>query len=169
MNIAAFFFLLAVLILIAMYLYAPWIRRERRLPVDEHHEISALMAERDRIINSLQELDFDFKLGKIPAGEYPAQRAVLLEKGAGILRTLDELAPPETNRGDSQSRMEKAVAARGLDAAGDSEQLSEDDLESLIAARRKERREKSAGFCPRCGKPVMESDRFCPACGKSLT
>jgi hypothetical protein len=30
------------------------------------HEVSALKAERDRVINSLQELDFDHKLGKIP-------------------------------------------------------------------------------------------------------
>ncbi|MGC8857289.1 MAG: zinc-ribbon domain-containing protein [Anaerolineae bacterium] len=28
--------------------------------------------------------------------------------------------------------------------------------------------ERSAGFCPRCGKAVTVSDRFCPSCGKSL-
>ena len=51
------------------------------------------MAERDRVINSLQELDFDFKLGKIPDEDYPAQRAELLQKGADILRKLDALQP----------------------------------------------------------------------------
>ncbi|MBL1173273.1 MAG: zinc-ribbon domain-containing protein, partial [Chloroflexi bacterium] len=45
---------------------------------------------------------------------------------------------------------------------------SDDDVEALIAARRKARKEKSGGFCPRCGKPVLASDRFCPHCGKSI-
>ena len=42
-------------------------RRARRV-TEEEHELSSLMAERERVINSLQELDFDFKLGKIPEG-----------------------------------------------------------------------------------------------------
>ena len=67
MSIGAVFLLLALLILVALYLYAPLMRRDRTLQVDESHEISALMAERDRGINALQELDFDFNLGKILA------------------------------------------------------------------------------------------------------
>ena len=46
--------------------------------------------------------------------------------------------------------------------------LDDDDLESMISARRKTRKEKSAGFCPKCGKPVQVSDRFCPSCGKAI-
>ena len=55
-----------------MYLYAPFMERRARRVTEEEHELSALMAERDRVINSLQELDFDFKLGKIPEEDYPA-------------------------------------------------------------------------------------------------
>ncbi len=39
----------------------------------------------------LQELDFDHELGKIPASEYSLQRSELIQKGAEILRRLDEL------------------------------------------------------------------------------
>jgi predicted amidophosphoribosyltransferase len=39
----------------------------------------------------------------------------------------------------------------------------------MIAARRKEHKSKSAGFCPKCGKPVLADDKFCPSCGKALT
>ena len=46
--------------------------------------------------------------------------------------------------------------------------LADDDLEELVAARRAQRKNKSAGFCPQCGKPVASSDRFCPHCGKSV-
>lgn len=171
MDLSAIFFLLAVLILVGMYLYAPFTGRSHRsATTQEEHEVSGLMAERDRMINALQELDFDFKLGKIPEEDYPAQRAELLKKGADILRKLDELRPAAVSSADAEDRLEKAVAARRADAAVTAARVTvtDDDIESQLSARRKQRKEKSAGFCPRCGQPVLVSDRFCPSCGKSL-
>lgn len=169
MQLTAIFFTLAILILVAIYLYAPFMDRRAHRVTEEEHELSALMAERDRVINSLQELDFDFKLGKIPDEDYPAQRAGLLQKGADILRRIDSLAPQITSEQDADARIEKAITARRADASVVKPEISDDDLESMIAARRRGRREKSSGFCPKCGKPVMVSDRFCPSCGKSLS
>ena len=67
----------------------------------------------------------------------------------------------------SRNRLEAAVAARRADArlrpAG-----GDDDLEQLIAARRRERQEKAVGFCPRCGAALQKSDRFCAKCGAVL-
>lgn len=168
MDLTAIFFSLAILILVGIYLYAPFMERRARRVTEEEHELSALMAERDRVINSLQELDFDFKLGKIPEEDYPTQRANLLQKGADILRKIDALAPQTTSAQNTEARLERAIAARRADAALARVQVSDDDLESMISARRKSRASKSAGFCPRCGKPVMVTDRFCPSCGKSL-
>ena len=169
MELTAIFFTLAILILVAIYLYAPFMERRARHVTQEEHELSTLMAERDRVINSLQELDFDFKLGKIPDEDYPAQRASLLQKGADILRRIDTLAPQITSSQNADARIEKAIAARRADASVAKAEVSDDDIESMIAARRKGRKEKSSGFCPKCGKPVMVSDRFCPSCGKSLS
>lgn len=168
MELTAIFFALAVLILVAMYLYAPFMERRARRVTEEEHELSALMAERDRVINSLQELDFDFKLGKIPEDDYPTQRASLLQKGADILRQIDSLAPQATSAQDTEARLERAIAARRADSSNAKPDVSDDDIESMISSRRKGRPTKSAGFCPRCGKPVMVTDRFCPSCGKSL-
>jgi rubrerythrin len=168
MELGAIFLVLAVLVLVGMFLYAPFISRGRRASINESHEVSALMAERDRVITALQELDFDFKLGKIPSEDYPAQRAVLLQKGAEILKKLDELTPTQ-REGSTEDRIEKAVAARRADASAKTAELNDDEIESLIASRRKIHKNKSAGFCPKCGKPVLVSDRFCPSCGKSLT
>jgi hypothetical protein len=171
LSIGAILLVLAVLVLVALYLYAPFVGRRRGLGDQEHGEASVLMAERDRVINALQELDFDASLGKIPTEDYPSQRAALLQKGAAILRRLDEVAPRAASprRGDAESRLEHAAAAGRVDGSDARMALSDDDLESLIAARRKEHKERAAGFCPRCGKPVLVSDRFCPACGRSLT
>jgi len=166
MQIAAIFFTLAVLILVAIYLYAPFMERRARRVTEEEHELSALMAERDRVINSLQEIDFDFNLGKVPEEDYPTQRANLLQKGAELLRKIDALAP--SGLPDTEARIERAIAARRADASLDRPELTDEDLESMISSRRQGRKEKSAGFCPKCGKPVMVTDRFCPSCGKAL-
>lgn len=170
MEIGSIFLILAVLVMTGMYLYAPFTTRAARARINETHEVSALKAERDRVINSLQELDFDFNLGKIPAGEYPDQRASLLQKGADILRKLDNLAPVASSAVNAEARIEKATAAGRADSGVKTPVLadSDDDLESMIAARRKEHKSKSAGFCPKCGKPVLVTDKFCPSCGKSL-
>lgn len=169
MELAAIFFSLAVLLLVGIYLYAPFMEKRARRVTEEEHELSALMAERDRVINSLQELDFDFKLGKIPEEDYPVQRSTLLQKGADILRKIDTLAPQATSAQDTEMRLERAIAARRADASLAKVEVSDDDLESMISSRRRSRTNKSAGFCPKCGKPVMVTDRFCPSCGKSLS
>jgi hypothetical protein len=168
MELGSIFLILAVVVLIGIFLYAPFTARSRRTRVSETLEVSALKAERDRMINSLQELDFDHNLGKIPKEDYPDQRAQLLQKGADILRRLDALTTSFTADSNVESRIEQAAAAVRADSSSTVEPLDDDDLESMIASRRKEHKSKSAGFCPKCGKPVLVSDKFCPSCGKSL-
>ncbi|MDQ3005430.1 MAG: zinc-ribbon domain-containing protein [Chloroflexota bacterium] len=174
MDINALFFTLAILVFVGMYLYTPLVDGRARRVSKEEHELSTLLAERDRVLNSLQELDFDFKLGKIPGEDYPLQRASLLQKGADILRKLDDLTPDNTQL-ETETRIERASAERRADTIPVASVLNtkrgvtDDDLESMIAARHRTRKEKSAGFCPNCGKPVLVSDRFCPACGRALT
>jgi len=167
MQIVSIFFTLGILIFVGVYLYMPFLERRARRVTIEEHETSSLLAERERVVNSLQELENDFQLGKVPEEDYPAQRAALLQKGADILRKLDELAPAIT-QSPKDARIERAIARR-KNGAGKTSESTDDDLESMIASRRKGRKEKSAGFCPKCGKPVMASDKFCPACGKTLS
>jgi hypothetical protein len=172
MDLGAIFVLLALLVVVGLFLAEPLMRRLPRGYSQPSPEASSLLAERDRVINALQELDFDFKLGKIPEEDYPGQRTVLLQRGAEILRRLDELQPtpasgPQADS-DASARIEQAAAAGRADAAGRSAELTDDSIESMLASRRAARSGKSAGFCPRCGKPVLVSDRFCPNCGKAL-
>ena len=169
MDLSAILLLIALLLGIGLYLAAPLIfDSTRRNATEESSEISSLMAERDRVINSLQELDFDFKLGKIPDEDYPTQRAELLQKGADVLRKLDALQPQPVSDDEVEARIEQAAAARRADAAVKTESLSDDEIESMLATRRKGRKGRSAGFCPKCGKVVLVTDQFCANCGKAL-
>ena len=161
MDLAAVLFLIALLLAVSLYLVTPLMSNRTRRVTEDTQEVSSLLAERERLLNALQELDFDFKLGKIPEEDYPAQRAELLQRGAEILKRLDALP---LSRVPAASRQ----ATEGTSAAGQPAAISDDEIESMLAARRKARKTKSAGFCPRCGKPVLITDQFCPNCGKAL-
>jgi hypothetical protein len=165
-------FMLALVGGVAWFVARPFIEPRRNKSLSSHdHTVSSLMAERDRVITSLQELDFDNTLGKIPAEDYPVQRAALLHHGAEVLKQLDELTP--SNKGgkadDVESRIEAAIASRRADGTMAKSDVNEnDDIESLIAARRSAHKDKSGGFCPKCGRPLLASDKFCPHCGKVI-
>jgi hypothetical protein len=201
MDLASIFLTLAVAMLVGMFITRPFASRraatERLIrPATEAAEMqrSTLLAERDRVLNSLQELEFDFTLGKIPAEDYPIQRAELLKAGADVLRELDELTGTQQKL-SAEARVEAVVAARRADAVErNAEKLpavalagaplgieaadlpvsrrppspANDELEAEIAARRQVRQEKAGGFCPKCGRPVVRSDRFCSKCGTAL-
>ena len=97
-------------------------QRARRV-TEEEHELSALMAERDRVINSLQELDFDFKLGKIPEEDYPAAARQPPSKRCGYFakdrfaRFLPPMGSGRMQEQDTEARLEKAIAARRADGS----------------------------------------------------
>jgi ribosomal protein S27AE len=199
MDIGSIFLILALLILVGLFISRPLFERKAIAVSQEEHEFSFLMAERDRILTALQELDFDHALGKIPEADYPAQRASLLQRGATILRQLDKY-DHKSSQGDWESQIEAAIAARRRETgrqfnrrgpsyrssapkgaeqdvqesgAEPASQLSgtnvDDDLEAQIAARRRVKQGKAAGFCPQCGRAVQKSDKFCPNCGASVS
>jgi hypothetical protein len=183
MDLGAILVIFSVLMLVAIFVSRPFFVQEAAVPgnsreTDERErERSELLAGYERSIAALQELDFDYSMGKIPAEEYPEQRAVLLTAGADALGRLDALRA-ETPAQSVEARLEAAIAARRADTtrvpAGGAAPYSlnagqGDALEELIANRRQGRVEKSGGFCPHCGKPVQKSDHFCPRCGATLT
>ncbi len=167
MQIASIFFTLGILIFVGLYLYAPFLERRAHRVTEEEQELSTLLAERERTLSALQELEFDYDLGKVPEEDYPVQRASLLQRGAEILRRLDAISPQKA-QAEKDAQIERAIASRRRNGAGKSPERMDEEIESMISSRRMGRKEKSAGFCPKCGKPVMASDKFCPACGKAL-
>ncbi len=196
MELGSVFLIFTVILLVGIYISRPFFdpppRRAQQSSENLEHERSGLLAEYDRVLNALQELDFDHALGKIADEDYPSQRAFLLQNGAAVLKKLDEFQnqPGEAaaeNHPTAEDRLEAAIAARRADspvrsgamavpagAGGNGVTASlgstaaNDDLEALIAIRRGARQEKAGGFCPRCGKPVQKSDHFCPKCGATL-
>lgn len=178
MDIGSIFLLLAIFIPVALYIIRPLI--ERRMPVtgQAYQDVSHLLAERDQVIAALQELDDDYHLGKIPEEVYPSQRNAMLQSGADILRQIDALQQTITST-TAEDRLEAAIVARRSSFSPNPAlsrknsnavpPVPDDDLEQLIASRRRLRQGKAGGFCPRCGQPVQAIDHFCPKCGATLS
>ena len=160
MELGAIFLLLLVLAIIVLFVSKPF-SESWRIQARSSYELSSLLAERERALNALQELDFDYGLGKVPQDEYSVQRANLLRNGADVLRRLDEIQGVETMQAEEPDKQTFAKSHTSF--------LSDEDLEELIAKRRGNRRQKTAGFCPRCGKPILRSDQFCPTCGQRVS
>ncbi|MGB9673780.1 MAG: zinc-ribbon domain-containing protein [Anaerolineales bacterium] len=168
MDIGSIFFLIGIFILVGLYITRPFLVRHALFVSPEEQTRSSLLAEKERLLSAIQELDFDYALGKIPEGEYPIQRQSLMNETVAVLKRLDALAEGNSFGNESQ-RVEQALANQsGAHRAVVTDASPDDELEALIAARRRERIEKAAGFCPQCGKPVQQSDRFCPKCGSPL-
>jgi hypothetical protein len=176
MDIGSILLGLALLLVVAFIIARPLLAgsrgRERQPgPLDE------LLAERERVLLQLRDLDFDYATAKIMDADYTAQRAHLVARGVEILKQLDALAatvgaPAASAAGNGRAaaldaEIESAVASARRPAAP-----AADDIEALVA----ERRSRAApaaplgqAACAECGAAVGASDRFCPKCGAPQT
>jgi DNA repair exonuclease SbcCD ATPase subunit len=147
MDLGSILLALAVIIPVGVLVSRPFLQRNSSdIPTIEEEnvkETSALLAQRERLLNMLQELEFDYTSGKIPSEDYAAQRNELLAQGAEILRQLDATFKPETT---------------DLDAR----------IEEMITTHREMRSANSMSVCPVCRKSVQSGDRFCSKCGTAL-
>ena len=166
MDIGSIFLLLGILVVVMLFIFQPFIDERKHkvlitqaLPsLEKEMHVSSMLAERDRILRALQELDFDF----------PTQRQFLLQKGAEIIKKLDEISGDEQST-DQLQRIEATLGGNKPAVRIDNEKIEKDvDVESMIAARKRSKESKPDGFCPKCGKPVSKIDKFCSKCGNTL-
>lgn len=194
MEIGSFFLILALLVLVGLFVGRPLLDKQSRPNPGQHerndHLLSTLLAERDQVLNALHELDLDYSLGKIPEAHYPNERSVLLVQGARILSELDQIqeASGEGVTIQAGSPDVEEVSAKQIQPALVIETVPlgvngspappnglrkihsspDDELEVMLANRRRVRQEKAAGFCPKCGNAIQKTDQFCPKCGNKL-
>jgi NADH pyrophosphatase NudC (nudix superfamily) len=177
MDIGSIFLILALAIPVIIYISRPLLEQSTVNGNNNVKGLSTLLAERDQLIASIQDLDEDYNLGKIPAELYPSRRNALLQEGASILQQIDEYQD-SSSPFSHEARLEEAIGTprQTLEMAGATNTrnniavppVPDDDLEQRIAARRRTMNQRAGGFCPKCGKPVQASDRFCPRCGATL-
>lgn len=100
----------ALLALVVFTIAQPLLDR-RALRGDAVVERDRLIAERESVLISLRDLDFDFSTGKILEEDYRPQRSELMARGAAILKQLDALGDDADGASPSQAeaQIERAV------------------------------------------------------------
>ena len=143
MDLGSLLIMIGVTVLVVAFLARPLVVRRASAVTAGERQLSALQAERDKILTMIREIEMDHAMGKIDADDFQAQRASLVERGSAVLREIDTLggAAPAGK-----------VPADDLDAA----------IEAAVASRRGAA---PAGFCTRCGQALQRGDRFCARCG----
>ena len=151
MTVTSFLIVLFIFILSGVIIMRPFLVEPDRKVQKHTGTYDSLLAERERIFSSIEELDLDYELSKISAREHTRNRDILLSQAAKVLKKLDKYP----QKGKSKKKAAAPVQ-------------SEDDLEKMINARRKELKTGKANFCSHCGKSVQEDGQFCSHCGEAL-
>jgi hypothetical protein len=91
MSIGGVFLLLAFIVGVGTLVIWPLLtQRESGAPPETpQHALTALQAQREAILIALRDLDFDYQTGKLIEADYQAQRDLLMERGAVVLREID--------------------------------------------------------------------------------
>jgi hypothetical protein len=155
MTIGVILLLFAVAIVVAIIVANPFIQTQKGSILQPNQQRSTLLAEKERLIKSIEELEFDHLSGKIPDQLFENQRKHLMVQTATVLEKLKGF-PAE---------LSVDIVNGSIPASGAAEY---DQLEELIAKRRVALQQKSKGFCQKCGQAVLDTDRFCPKCGTVL-
>src|SRR5512137_2186219 len=106
MDIGILLLTLSVLLLAVLFIVWALFEARQSASAPQGQDLSALMAERDQVINALQQLDFDNSLGKVPEEDYIQQRTELVKRGAEVLRKMDELSTQPDSADDAEKRLE---------------------------------------------------------------
>jgi hypothetical protein len=103
---------LGLLIVVALIVAKP-LAEGKASEVQTQDQVSHWLAERERILDALAELDADWQMGKVPEDVYPTQRRQLVAKGAHALKQLDQLdrKPKRKKRNIKNNDLEKMIAA----------------------------------------------------------
>ena len=151
MAVSSFLIVLGIFILTGVIIIRPFLVETDTQGAPVPKKYDSLTAEKERLLSSIEDLDLEFDLEKISSQEHTRNRDILLSQAAEIIKQVDKL--------------EKNIPT---DKRISSAPESEDDLEEMIEARRRELKGDKSSYCSHCGKAVKAEDQFCGQCGEKL-
>jgi hypothetical protein len=137
---------LAMLVIVILWTAAPLLGRKRSAAPEARtaeKQRERLLADYERTLRSIRDLDEDYATGKIQPQDHAAEREQWVQRGIQLLMAMDRL--------DQRSgRPEPAVAS--APRPGGAEHSIDEAIEAAVAARRKSRQKGS-----RAGSGSMEN------------
>jgi hypothetical protein len=155
MEIGAILIVVAILIFVIGFIIKPLMEDMSKLQAESPDKVSHLLAERDRLMTAILELDFDNELGKVPEDVFKAHREDLSSRTVAVMKELE--------------KVEGKAESLSAEEAKQPEREPADEIEKMINARRAAK-DKTTGakFCSECGSKIQKGDNFCMSCGKAL-
>ncbi len=177
MEIPAILIGLVILAAVAFYVSRPLVA-SRRAPKMEGPDALSLEAQRESLYTQIKELDLEHATGKVNEADYTRIRGELVAEAATVLRQIDsaalsspaqpQLKPVVADSTRADDELEALVAARRKTRSVPAARPANADVEAAIAARRKIAAPAAELKCPTCGKPISADDAFCAKCGTAL-
>jgi hypothetical protein len=124
---------------------SPLFRKDDTLEsaIIEETEWDLLLRKKEVTLSNIQDLDFEYKCGKLSEEDYKKVRAEMTAEAATILRHIEDIE-----------------ASQDLDAL----------IRREVSARRARKSPPAAGaVCPACGSQNPLTNKFCAECGVKLT
>ncbi len=174
MDIIAILVGLIIFAAVAFYVSRPLL--QARSAGNSVGDTLSLDAQRESLYTQIKELDLDHATGKVNDEDYARLRADLVAQAAAVLKQIDGVAQqpapvvlkavePLTATDDVEALIAARRKTRSIPAATPADA----DVEAAIAARRKTAAPPASELkCPQCGKPINADDAFCAKCGAAL-
>src|SRR5215813_2222282 len=105
---------LVILAILLTWVGWPLLGRQKRTAANEiliQKQRERVLMVYERILNNIRDLDEDYSTGKMPDGDYQAERELWVQRGIQALKSLDEL--------DARTMLTSSTANEDIDQAID--------------------------------------------------
>ncbi len=123
---------------------SPLFRKENSLEstIIEETEWDLLQRKKEVVLGNIQDLDFEYKSGKLSAEDYNKVRAEMTGEAGAVLRQIDHIEKSQ----DLDALIRREISARRAKTTGSAKQQ----------------------ICPSCGVENPATNKFCAECGGKL-
>ena len=152
MEFSSLLIVIFIFILSGVFIMRPFLVEEKKPKRSGSSRADSLIAEKERLLLAIEELDLEHELDKISGQEHNRNRDILLAEAVDVLKQLDKIQKP------GSSKKKKPPTSAKVD----------DNLEKLINERREQLKNNKSLKCPSCDQAVNEGAQFCSNCGEAL-
>ncbi len=147
----------------------------------EDDRLTELLAQKDTVLKSIKDLEFDYQVGKIIDEDFDRFNQRLRRQAMGLIQQIEQVAPATSSLDEQvemlinrKHKVQRETVTNGhapVAAAGD------DQLEMLINRKRKVTQKsesiapapvtqtETVVFCTECGNALAPQHKFCANCG----
>lgn len=151
MELGSLLFVILLFFLSGLYILRPFLVNDQGGGRAGTTVRDSLIADKERLLQAIEEVDLEFELKKISAEEHTRNRDKLMVEAAGVLKELDKLPKLSSGKKSKAGQVQE-----------------EDALEKMIAERRQQIKSDQILKCPHCGEGVEKGAQFCSHCGGAL-